>query len=63
VKGVANIENTGMICITGTRKCDYPFRLWGKPISNGEGWVLKVICGLHNHDLAETLVGHLMLTD
>ena len=30
----------------------------GKPIPNGEGWVLKVIYGLHNHDLAETLVGH-----
>jgi len=30
----------------------------GKPIPNGEDWVLKVICGLHNHDLAETLVGH-----
>jgi len=47
------------VTITGTRKCDCPFRLQGKPISNGEGWVLKVICGLHNHDLTETLVGHL----
>ena len=46
------------ISITATRKCDCPFRLRGKPISNGEGWVLKVICGLHNHDLAKTLVGH-----
>jgi len=46
------------VSITGTIKCDCPFRLRVKPISNGEGWVLKVICGLHNHDLAETLVGH-----
>ena len=46
------------VTITGTRKCDCPFRVRGKPIPNGEGWVLKVICGLHNHDLAETLVGH-----
>jgi len=44
------------VTITGTRKCDCPFRLRGKPIKGGEGWVLKVVCGLHNHDLAETLV-------
>jgi len=46
------------VTITGTRKCDCPFRLRGKPIPNGEGWVLKVICELNNHDLAKTLVGH-----
>jgi len=44
--------------ITGTRKCDCPYRLRGKPIKSGEGWVLKVVCGLHNHELAKTLVGH-----
>jgi len=44
--------------ITGTRKCEYPFKLRGKPISNGDGWVLKVIFGCHNHDLSKTLVGH-----
>ena len=27
-------------------------------MNNGEGWVLKVICGLHNDELAKTLVGH-----
>jgi len=46
------------VTITDTRKCDCPFRLRSKPIKNGEGWVLKVICELHNHELAETLVGH-----
>jgi len=46
------------VTITGTRKCDCPFRLRGKPIKGGEGWVLKVVCGFHNHDLVETLVGH-----
>ena len=51
-------KNDLEVSIIGRRKCDCPFRLRGKPISNGEGWVLKVICGLHNHDLAETLVGH-----
>ena len=44
--------------ITGIRKCDCSFKLRGKPIKGGEGWVLKVICGLHNHELANTLVGH-----
>jgi len=46
------------VSITGTRKCDCQFRLRGKPIKGGEGWVLKVVCGLHNHELANTLVGH-----
>ncbi|XP_052732394.1 uncharacterized protein LOC128196201 [Vigna angularis] len=41
-----------------TRKCECPFRLKGKPCSDGAGWVLKVMCGHHNHELAETLVGH-----
>jgi len=41
------------VIITGIRKCDCPFRLRGKPILNGKGWVLKVICDLYNHDLAE----------
>jgi len=44
--------------ITRTRKCECPFKLRGKPISNGDGWVLKVIFGCHNHDLSKTLVGH-----
>ncbi|XP_017406409.1 uncharacterized protein LOC108319697 [Vigna angularis] len=41
-----------------TRKYECPFRLKGKPCSDGAGWVLKVMCGHHNHELAETLVGH-----
>lgn len=45
--------------ITGTRKCYCPFKLRGRPIGNGEGWVLKVTYGYCNHDLSKTLVGHL----
>ncbi|XP_047170166.1 uncharacterized protein LOC124838575 [Vigna umbellata] len=41
---------------SGTRKCECSFRLRGKP--KGDGWVLKLMCGYHNHELAETLVGH-----
>ncbi|XP_052730098.1 uncharacterized protein LOC128195740 [Vigna angularis] len=44
--------------VYNTRKCECPFRLKGKPCSDGVGWVLKVMCGHHNHELAETLVGH-----
>ncbi|XP_014489800.1 uncharacterized protein LOC106752603 [Vigna radiata var. radiata] len=42
--------------VSGTRKCECLFRLRGKP--KGHGWVLKVMCGYHNHELTETLVGH-----
>lgn len=44
--------------VTGTRKCECPFRLRGKPLKNGEGWKVNMVCGFHNHGLAETLVGH-----
>ena len=43
---------------TGSRKCDCPFRLRGKLVKGGQGWMVELICGSHNHDLAETLVGH-----
>ena len=43
---------------SGTRKCGCPFRLRGYPIKSGEGWILKLICGSHNHELGNTLVGH-----
>lgn len=44
--------------VTSTHKCDCPFKLQGKHVSNGEGWILKVIYASHNHKLAKTLVGH-----
>jgi len=44
--------------LSGTRKCDCPFRLRGKSISHEEGWMLNVICGYHNHDVSDTLIGH-----
>ncbi|XP_017428787.1 uncharacterized protein LOC108336850 [Vigna angularis] len=42
--------------VSDTRKCECPFRLRGKP--KGHGWVLRVMYGYHNHELAETLVGY-----
>ncbi|KAL5133194.1 putative protein FAR1-RELATED SEQUENCE 10 [Glycine soja] len=43
---------------TDTRKCDCPFKIHGKPVHGGEGWTVKLICGIHNHELVKTLVGH-----
>lgn len=34
------------------------FKLRGRPLRSGEGWILKLKCGRHNHDLAKTLMGH-----
>ncbi|XP_068498498.1 protein FAR-RED ELONGATED HYPOCOTYL 3-like [Phaseolus vulgaris] len=46
------------VTVTDTRKCQCPFKLRGKPIGKGQDWVLKVICGTHNHNLYDTLVGY-----
>ncbi|XP_027906868.1 PKS-NRPS hybrid synthetase CHGG_01239-like isoform X1 [Vigna unguiculata] len=44
--------------VNNTRKCECPFRLRGKALKKAEGWTIKVMCGCHNHELEETLVGH-----
>ena len=41
--------NMSVIC---KRKCNCPFKLQGKPYEKGVGWVLKVLCDTHNHDVA-----------
>ncbi|KAH1190092.1 hypothetical protein GmHk_20G057738 [Glycine max] len=43
---------------TGTGKCGCPFKLHGKLVHGGEGWMVMLIYGIHNHELAKTLVGH-----
>ncbi|KAH1232420.1 hypothetical protein GmHk_09G025079 [Glycine max] len=43
---------------TGSRKCGCPFKLRGKPVHEGESWMVKLICGIHNHELAKSLVEH-----
>lgn len=43
----------------GTKKCGCPFLLKGKRLPNDDEWILKVICGVHNHPLDEQLAaGH-----
>ncbi|KAJ1423146.1 MULE transposase domain [Sesbania bispinosa] len=44
--------------VTDSRKCQCPFRLRGRPLANGAGWKLNVVCGVHNHEVAECLEGH-----
>jgi len=44
---------------TRSKKCECPFRLRGKLVKGGQGWMVELICDSHNHDLTETLVGHL----
>ncbi|KAH1234590.1 Alpha-glucosidase 2 [Glycine max] len=45
--------------VTSSKKCECPFKLKGKALNKDEGWIVKVMCGYHNHDLGETLVvGH-----
>ncbi|KAH1242345.1 hypothetical protein GmHk_07G019695 [Glycine max] len=43
---------------TGTRKCGCPFKLRCKPAVGREGWMVKLICEVHNHELTKSLVGH-----
>ncbi|KAH1203269.1 hypothetical protein GmHk_17G049552 [Glycine max] len=43
---------------TGSRKCGCPFKLRGKSVIGGQSWMVKLIYGIHNHELAKSLVGH-----
>ncbi|KAH1257303.1 hypothetical protein GmHk_03G007307 [Glycine max] len=33
-------------------------RLRGKPVHGGKGWMVKLICEIHNHELTKSLVRH-----
>lgn len=44
--------------VASSRKCDCPFKLRAKPVPGGEGWMVKLICGTHNHAFAKSLSGH-----
>lgn len=46
--------------MTATKKNGCPFMLKGVPQGDGT-WKLKVNCGLHNHDIVDTLYGHSFL--
>nr|XP_027187322.1 uncharacterized protein LOC113785178 [Cicer arietinum] len=40
------------------KKCDCHFKLRSKPLKDGSGWTIKVICGIHNYESPDTLEGH-----
>ncbi|XP_057488525.1 protein FAR1-RELATED SEQUENCE 2-like [Actinidia eriantha] len=42
----------------GTKKCGCPFALKGQKLATDDDWALQVLCGVHNHPIAEHLVGH-----
>lgn len=42
---------------TGTKKCGCPFTLKGHKLDNDDNWMLKVVCGVHNHPVADPFEG------
>ena len=36
---------------TGSRKCGCPFKLRAKPVSGGDDWMVKLICGIHQKSI------------
>ena len=40
------------------RKYGCPFKLHGKPVVGGQAWMVKLMCGNHNHEMVKSLVGH-----
>jgi len=45
---------------TGSRKCECLFRLRGFFEKDTKDWWIAMLCGIHNHDLAPKLAGHLL---
>ncbi|KAH1238627.1 hypothetical protein GmHk_08G023250 [Glycine max] len=43
---------------TGNRKCGCPFKLQWKLVVGGQGWMVKLMSGSHNHKMTKSLVGY-----
>ena len=57
--GEYRLKNKDLVrTCTGSRKCGCPFKLRVKPVLGGEGWMMKLIYGTHNHETAKSFVGH-----
>ncbi|KAL8547131.1 hypothetical protein ACS0TY_006737 [Phlomoides rotata] len=52
------IKKSKEIRDTGTKKCGCEFLLRGRQVEFMGDWALEVICGVHNHPLAQYLEGH-----
>ncbi|KAH1239426.1 hypothetical protein GmHk_08G023869 [Glycine max] len=44
--------------VIGSRKYGCPFKLCAETVVGGERWMVKLMCGSHNHELIKSLVGH-----
>ena len=44
--------------MTSSRKCGCPFKFRAKPMLGGERWMVKLMCGSHNHALTKSFIGH-----
>ncbi|PNX71212.1 hypothetical protein L195_g027084 [Trifolium pratense] len=38
--------------------CNCPFKIRATPSTDGSGWKVQVICGVHNHGLPNQYAGH-----
>jgi len=43
---------------TSSTKCGCPFKLCEKPVVGGQGWMVKLMFGSHNHEMTKSLVGY-----
>jgi len=43
--------------MTGSRKCGCPIKPHGRLVVGGKGWMVKLMCGSHNHELTKSLIG------
>lgn len=55
--GISRTKNIAKKRESATKKCNCPFSLRGVNI-DGDKWRLEVCCGVHNHELPHSLVGH-----
>lgn len=44
--------------LTGTKKCGCPFLLKGQKLTTDDDWMVKVVCGIHNHLANKNMEGH-----
>lgn len=62
-KGPTNIKEKPKkkrIKQTDIKKCNCPFTLKGHKMPSNDHWMVKVICGMHNHIVARHLKGYHM---
>ncbi|XP_022977906.1 2-succinylbenzoate--CoA ligase, chloroplastic/peroxisomal isoform X1 [Cucurbita maxima] len=52
------LEDKGARKLTGTKKCGCPFLLKGQKLTTDGDWMVKVVCGVHNHVANKNMEGH-----